>query len=186
LRRLSLRKCPTGIGGLDEITEGGLPRGRTSLVCGGPGCGKTMLAVRFIVQGILNYGEPGVFMSFEETSEQLAQNVRSLGFDLKDLISRQKLAVDYVRIERSEIEETGEYDLEGLFVRLGSLIDEVGAKGVALDTLEALFSELPNEGILGGGAAAPLPLAEAQGSISSRFHNASRDKHITPCRPLIL
>jgi circadian clock protein KaiC len=146
--RPSLRKCPTGIRGLDEITEGGLPRGRTSLVCGGPGCGKTLLAVQFIVQGITTYGEPGVFMSFEETSEELAQNVKSLGFDLKGLISRKQLAVDYVRIERSEIEETGEYDLEGLFVRLGSLIEEVGAKRVALDTLEALFAGLPDEGIL--------------------------------------
>ncbi len=147
-RRAALRKCSTGIRGLDEITEGGLPRGRTSLVCGGPGCGKTLLAVQFIIQGILAHGEPGVIMSFEETSEELTQNVKSLGFDLKELIGRKKLAVDYVRIERSEIEETGEYDLEGLFVRLGSLIKEVGAKRVALDTLEALFAGLPNEGIL--------------------------------------
>ncbi len=147
-RRLSIRKVPTGIRGLDEITEGGLPRGRTTLVCGGAGCGKTLFAAQFIVQGILLHGEPGAIMSFEETEEQLSQNVASLGFDLKALTAGRKLAVDYVRIERSEIQETGEYDLDGLFVRLASLIGEVGAKRVALDTLEALFAGLPNEGIL--------------------------------------
>ena len=143
-----LRKCQTGVRGLDEITQGGLPRGRTSLICGGPGCGKTLLAAEFIVRGISEFKEPGVFMAFEETVDDLASNVASLGFDLKDLIRRGLLAADYVRIEKSEIEETGEYDLEGLFVRLGSLIDEVGAKRVALDTLEALFAGLSNEGII--------------------------------------
>ena len=141
-------KCPTGIRGLDDITEGGLPRGRPTLVCGKAGCGKTLLAMEFIVRGARDFGEPGVFMSFEETGDELAKNVSSLGFDLPALIRHRKLAVDYVQIERSEIEETGEYDLEGLFVRLGSMIDEVGAKRVALDTLESLFSSLPNEGIL--------------------------------------
>jgi circadian clock protein KaiC len=141
-------KCPTGIRGLDDITEGGLPRGRPTLVCGKAGCGKTLLAMEFIVRGARDFGEPGVFMSFEETGEELAKNVASLGFDLPSLIRRRKIAMDYVQIERSEIEETGEYDLEGLFVRLGSMIDAIGAKRVALDTVESLFSSLPNEGIL--------------------------------------
>src|ERR1044072_1666511 len=112
-----LLKCPTGIQGLDEITGGGLPKGRPTLVCGSAGCGKTLLAVEFLVRGATEVNEPGVFFAFEATAEELAQNVRSLGFDLDDLIEQQKLAVDYVRVERSEIEETGEYDLEGLFVR---------------------------------------------------------------------
>jgi circadian clock protein KaiC len=141
-------KCLTGIRGLDEITEGGLPRGRPTLVCGKAGSGKTLLAMEFIVRGARDFGEPGVFMSFEETADELAKNVASLGFDLPALIRRRKLAVDHVQIERSEIEETGEYDLEGLFVRLGSMIDKIGAKRVALDTVESLFSSLPNEGIL--------------------------------------
>jgi circadian clock protein KaiC len=143
-----LNKCPTGISGLDEITEGGLPQGRPALVCGAAGCGKTLLAMEFIVRGIKEFNEPGVFMSFEETSEELAKNVTSLGFNVNDLVRRKKLAMDHVRIERSEIEETGQYDLEGLFVRLGSAIDFVGAKRVVLDTIEALFAGLPNEAIL--------------------------------------
>ena len=143
-----LAKAPTGIRGLDDVTQGGLPRGRTTLVCGGAGSGKTLLALEFIVRGIRELNEPGVFVTFEETADDLAKNVTSLGFDLNDLIRKKKLAIDYVYIERREIEETGEYDLEGLFVRLGSLIDEVGAKRVALDSLEALFAGLPNEAIL--------------------------------------
>jgi circadian clock protein KaiC len=143
-----LEKCPTGIRGLDDITGGGLPRGRPTLVCGGTGCGKTLLALEFIVRGIQEFDEPGVFMSFEETTEELAKNVISLGFDLEGLIRCKKLAMDYVHIERSEIEETGEYDLEGLFVRLNSMIEETGAKRVGIDSLEALFAGLPNEGIL--------------------------------------
>jgi circadian clock protein KaiC len=146
--KVQLDKCPTGISGLDEITEGGLPQGRPTLVCGAAGCGKTLLAMEFIVRGITEFNEPGVFMSFEETSEELAKNVASLGFNVNDLVRRKKLAMDHVRIERSEIEETGEYDLEGLFIRLGSAIDTVGAKRVALDTIEALFAGLPNEAIL--------------------------------------
>jgi circadian clock protein KaiC len=133
---------------LDQITNGGLPRGRPTLVCGGAGCGKTLLAVEFIVRGATQLNEPGVFMSFEETSEELAQNVRSLGFDLDDLIRRKKLAMDFVRVERSEIEETGEYDLEGLFVRLNHAIDSVKAKRVVLDTIETLFAGLSNTAIL--------------------------------------
>ena len=143
-----LPKCPTGIHGLDEITGGGLPRGRPTLVCGGAGCGKTLFAVEFLVRGAVQFGEPGVFMSFEETDAELKSNVASLGFDLADLIQRQKIVLDYVYIERSEIEETGEYDLEGLFVRLNHAIDSIGAKRVVLDTLEALFAGLPNEAIL--------------------------------------
>jgi len=143
-----LAKCPTGITGLDEITGGGLPQGRPTLVCGGTGCGKTLLAMQFLVHGALRYDEPGVFMSFEEKSEELAENFASLGFDLDDLAARNKLALDYVHIEKSQIEETGEYDLEGLFIRLGYAIDAIGAKRVAIDTIEALFSGLANETVL--------------------------------------
>ncbi|MBU4231412.1 MAG: circadian clock protein KaiC [Desulfobacterales bacterium] len=148
LSHRQLAKCPTGITGLDEITGGGLPRGRPTLVCGGAGCGKTLLSMEFVVRGAVNYGEPGVFMSFEETSEELAKNVASLGFDLADLEKQKLLAMDFVYIERREIQETGEYDLEGLFVRLGHAIDSVGAKRVVLDTVEALFAGFPNEMIL--------------------------------------
>jgi len=148
LAHQQLAKCPSGVQGLDEITGGGLPRGRPILVCGGAGCGKTLLAMEFVVRGALNYGEPGVFMSFEETPEELAKNVASLGFDLADLEKKKLLAMDFVYIERREIEETGEYDLEGLFIRLEHAIDSVGAKRVVLDTVEALFAGLPNELIL--------------------------------------
>ncbi|NOS69243.1 MAG: circadian clock protein KaiC [Verrucomicrobia bacterium] len=143
-----LPKCPTGIQGLDEITGGGLPRGRPTLVCGGAGCGKTLLAAEFLVRGTVQFGEPGVFMAFEETEKELTANVASLGFDLTGLIRRKKIVVDYVHIERSEFHESGEYDLEGLFVRLGHAIDSIGAKRVVLDTLEVLFASLPNEAIL--------------------------------------
>lgn len=143
-----LRKAPTGIQGLDEITGGGLPRGRPTLVCGSAGCGKTLLGMEFLVRGATEYGEHGVAMSFEETAAELTQNVRSLGFDLEELISQKKLVVDFVRVERSEIEETGDYDLEGLFVRLGHAIDTIGAKRVMLDTIETLFSGLSNAAIL--------------------------------------
>lgn len=143
-----LLKCPTGIGGLDEIMEGGLPRGRTTLVCGSAGCGKTLLAMEFLVRGAAQYDEPGVFVAFEETAEEITQNVASLGFDLDDLVARRKVRLDYVRVERSEIEETGEYDLEGLFIRLAYAIDSIGAKRVVLDTVESLFSGLANTAIL--------------------------------------
>src|SRR3989339_827797 len=143
-----LEKCPTGIKGLDEITKGGLPRGRPTLICGSAGCGKTLFSMEFLMRGAMNYGEPGVFMSFEETPEDLAKNFSSLGFDLSDMISRGLIATDHVKIERSELEETGEYDLEGLFIRLGSAIDAIGAKRVVLDTIEALFSGLSNTAIL--------------------------------------
>jgi len=144
----ALQKSPTGIEGLDEITRGGFPTGRTTLICGGAGCGKTLFATEFLVRGAIQYDEPGVFMSFEESGEELTRNVASLGFDLKDLFARKKLIIDHVKIERSEIEETGEYDLEALFIRLSYAIDSIGAKRVVLDTLESLFSALPNEGVL--------------------------------------
>ena len=143
-----LEKERTGIPGFDEITRGGLPAGRPTLICGSAGAGKTLFAVEFLVLGAMHYDEPGVFMSFEETDEELATNVASLGFDLKQLVADKKLALEYVFIERSEIQETGDYDLEGLFLRLGHAIDSIGAKRVVLDTLEALFSGLPNEAII--------------------------------------
>jgi circadian clock protein KaiC len=144
----SLPKTPTGIDGFDEITLGGLPKGRPTLVTGGAGSGKTLFAMEFLVRGAVQFGEPGVFMSFEESDSDLAANFASLGFDLKALEAQQKIGLDYVHIERSEIEETGEFDLEGLFVRLGYAVDAIGAKRVVLDTLESLFSGFPNEAIL--------------------------------------
>jgi len=144
----ALPKAPTGIEGLDEITGGGLPKGRPTLICGGPGCGKTLLACEFLVRGATQFDEPGAFISFEETGEELAQNVRSLGFDLDALIEDKKLAIDYVRVERAEIAESGEYDLEGLFLRLGLAIDSVGAKRIVLDTIESLFGGFTNEALL--------------------------------------
>ncbi len=143
-----LPKSRTGIQGLDEITGGGLPAGRPTLVCGSAGSGKTMLAMEFLVRGATQFGEPGVFMMFEENAAEIAANVRSLGFDLEKLAAQKKLVLDHVHIERSEIEETGEYDLEGLFIRLGHAVKSVGAKRVVLDTVEALFSGLPNHAIL--------------------------------------
>lgn len=145
---IGLTKCPTGIQGLDEITGGGLPQGRPTLVCGSAGCGKTVLAMEFLLRGVLQYNEPGVFMCFEETSEDLTKNFASLGFDLNDFIARKKLAIDHVRIERSEIEETGEFDLEGLFIRLELAINSVKAKRVVLDTVEGLFAGFTDEAIL--------------------------------------
>jgi len=147
-QRSALPKAPTGISGLDEITLGGLPRGRPTLVCGAAGCGKTLLAMEFLLRGAEQYGEHGVFMAFEETEQDLVQNVRSLGFDLDRMVAANKISVDYVRVERTEIEETGEYDLEGLFLRLGLAIDAVGAKRVVLDTLETLFGGFTNQALL--------------------------------------
>src|SRR5476651_2119611 len=143
-----LPKCPTGIQGLDEITGGGLPRGRPTLVCGSAGCGKTLLAAEFLVRGAVQFDEPGVLMAFEETEAELKANVASLGFDLTGLVRRKKIVVDYVHIEPGEFEESGDYDLEGLFVRLNHAIDSVKAKRVVLDTLEALFAGLRNEAIV--------------------------------------
>ena len=144
----ALAKARTGISGLDEVTFGGLPAGRPTLICGGPGCGKTLLATTFLVNGAVMFNEPGVFVSFEETSDDLIKNVASLDYDLGALIAEKKIAIDFVRVERSEIEETGEYDLEGLFVRLDYAIKAVGAKRVVLDTLEMLFAGLGDTQIL--------------------------------------
>ena len=146
--RTQLPKSKTGIQGLDEITGGGLPKGRPTLICGGAGCGKTLLAMEFLVRGATQFNEPGIFMAFEENAKDLTKNVASLGFDLKDLIARKKIVLDFVYVGDREIETSGEFDLEGLFIRLGHAIDSIGAKRVVLDTIEALFSRLPNQRIL--------------------------------------
>ena len=160
-----IEKARTGISGLDEITYGGLPAGRPTLVSGGPGSGKTLLGVSFLVNGAQSFGEPGVLLTFEENAEELARDVRSLGYDLNKLVEQKKLLVDYVHVDRSEIEETGEYDLEGLFVRLEYAIKQIGAKRVMLDTIETLFGGLKDVGIL---------RAELR-----RLFRWLRDRHIT-------
>jgi circadian clock protein KaiC len=144
----ALPKCPTGINGLDEITGGGLPRGRPTLVCGSAGCGKSLMGMEFLVRGATEFNEPGVLMTFEEPVRDVAQNVMSLGFDVDDLVAKKKLVLDHVRVERSEIMETGEFDLDGIFIRLNHAIDSIGAKRVVLDTLESLFGGFSNEAIL--------------------------------------
>ena len=144
----TIEKTPTGIDGFDEITNGGLPAGRTSLICGSAGSGKTVMALEFLVNGANQFDEPGVFIAFEETQEELAQNIASFGFDLAELEKNGKLAIDHIFIERSEIEETGEYDLEGLFIRLASAVESIGAKRVVLDTIEVLFGGLANESLI--------------------------------------
>ncbi|MEJ7663780.1 MAG: ATPase domain-containing protein [Hymenobacter sp.] len=143
-----LPKLPTGIEGLDEITEGGLPLGRPTLLCGSAGCGKTLMAIEFLVRGVEFYNEPGVLMTFEETADELAANVASLGFDLRQMQADKLLRLDHVHLDRSEMEESGEYDLDGLFIRLGYAIDAIGAKRVVLDTIEALFSGFTNQAVL--------------------------------------
>jgi circadian clock protein KaiC len=147
-RPIALEKCPTGIRGLDEMTFGGLPRGRPTLICGGAGCGKTLLGIEFLVRGVTEFNEPGVCISFEEKEDELAANAASLGFDIPALVKQKKLAIDHVYLERSLIEEAGEYDLEALFVRIGYAVDSIGAKRVLLDSVEALFAGLQGEGIL--------------------------------------
>src|SRR4051812_39225819 len=147
-RPKTLPKAATGIAGLDEITFGGLPRGRPTLVCGSAGCGKTLLGMEFLVRGATQYKEPGVCISFEETHGELAQNVSSLGFNVEALIAKKKLAIEYVHIERSLVEESGDYDLEALFLRIGLAVDSIGAKRIVLDSIETLFSSLANESIL--------------------------------------
>jgi circadian clock protein KaiC len=144
----TLPKTQTGILGLDEITGGGLPKNRPTLICGSAGSGKTLFSIEFIVRGATEFNEPGVFMAFEEKAEELTINTTSLGFDLDKLQSDKLVKLDHVHIERSEIEETGEYDLDGLFIRLGHAIDSIGAKRVVLDTIENLFSGLNNQGII--------------------------------------
>ncbi len=148
LQELALKKEPTGIYGLDEITLGGLPKGRPTLICGGAGSGKTVFAMEFLVNGATKFNEPGVFMSFEETEPELVKNFASLGHDIPRLVADKKIFIDHVAINKAEIEETGEYDLEGLFIRLNCAIDTVGAKRVVLDTLEALFGGLTDSGVL--------------------------------------
>ena len=147
-RRKALAKSPTSIQGLDEITGGGIPKGRPTLVCGGAGCGKTLLAMEFLVRGATQYNEPGAFISFEETEKELTANVASLGFDLDDLVRRKKIWLEHIHVERSELEESGAFDLEGLFIRIHLAIESIGARRVVLDTVESLFSELPNPQIL--------------------------------------
>ncbi|MCC6797297.1 MAG: circadian clock protein KaiC [Candidatus Hydrogenedentes bacterium] len=148
VERKELQKAPTGIDGLDQITGGGLPRGRPTLICGGPGCGKTLMSMEFLVKGATLFDEPGVHIAFEETPEELAQNVASLGFDVAGLVRDKKLYFDHIKIDANEVEETGDFDLEGLFIRIGLAIDSVNAKRIVLDTIETLFAGLTNEAIL--------------------------------------
>jgi len=148
IQRKVLPKSPTSIQGFDEITGGGLPKGRPTLVCGGAGCGKTLFAMEFLVRGATIYNEPGVFISFEETAKELTANVASLGFDLDHLVEQKKIWLEHIDVERGEIEQTGEYDLKGLFVRIHSAIESIGAKRVVLDTIESLFTVLPNAAIV--------------------------------------
>jgi circadian clock protein KaiC len=143
-----LRKALTGVSGLDEVTGGGLPLGRPTLVCGPAGCGKTLLAMEFLVRGITEFGEPGVFVSFEESVDELVENVASMGFDLQALQDDGLLVMDQIRLEPNDLRETGDWDLEGLLVRLGASIDEIGAKRIVLDTIETLFGSFRNSAIL--------------------------------------
>jgi circadian clock protein KaiC len=144
----TIGKSPTGIGGLDEVTQGGLPQGRPTLLCGSAGCGKTLFGITFLYNGAVQYNEPGVFLAFEEQPEDLIKNVGSLNYDIEKLIAEKKFVIDHIEIERSKIAEAGEYDLEGLFLRLGFAIDSIGAKRVVVDTIETLFSGLENEQLL--------------------------------------
>ena len=171
-----IEKEPTGVRGLDDITFGGLPKGRPTLIAGGAGSGKTLLSMEFLVRGATMYNEPGVFMAFEETAEELAKNVASLGFDINELIEQKKILIDFVRVERSEIEETGEYDLEGLFIRLGYAIDSIGAKRVVLDTIESLFAGLTNQAILRAELRRLFPVAKRQRRNSHNHWRAWRKR----------
>ena len=146
--RNKLHKCPTGIKGFDEITEGGLPKNRISLICGSTGSGKTLFGIDFLINGVINYNEPGIFMSFEETEDELYKNVASLNLDLQGLVSQKKILLDYVLLERRDIQEKGEFNLEGLFVRLELAIDSIGAKRVVIDSIDSLFAGLADDGIL--------------------------------------
>ena len=144
----TIAKAPTGIDGLDQITHGGLPQGRPTLLCGTAGCGKTLFSMTFLYRGAVDYDEPGVFIAFEEHPQDLVQNVGSLNYDVQRLIAEKKLAVDHIHIDRNQIEQSGEYDLEGLFIRLGYAIDSIGAKRVVIDTIETLFGSLDDMAVL--------------------------------------
>jgi circadian clock protein KaiC len=143
-----LAKAPTGIRGFDEITGGGLPRGRASLVTGGPGAGKTLFGLEFLVRGAQDFDEPGVLLAFEESAEELADDVASLGFDLAGLEAGGHLVVDACRVDATEFVTTGEFDLDGLFIRLSAAVQAVGARRVVLDTIEVLFGALDNEAVV--------------------------------------
>jgi len=145
---LKLQKCLTGIKGFDEITQGGIPQDRITLLCGGTGTGKTLLAVDFLIHGATEYNEPGVFMSFEETEDELYQDVASLKLNLHALVAKNKIVLDFVVLERRDIQEAGEFNLEGIFVRLEHAIDSVKAKRVVLDSIESLFAGVTDVGIL--------------------------------------
>jgi circadian clock protein KaiC len=173
-----LSKSPTGILGFDEITDGGLPQGRPTLVCGPAGSGKTLFAMEFLVRGATEFDEPGVFISFEETEEELTKNVSSLGFDLKDLVARGKLFMDYVAIEPGNVEETGEFDLDGLFIRLGDAIETVGPSGWC-SILWSLFAGLPTY-YSSGGNSASVSLPQKQGGYSRCHGGAGRGQADPP------
>jgi len=143
-----MHKCPTGITGFDEITGGGLPQNRITLICGGTGSGKTLLGIDFLINGATNYSEPGIFMSFEETEEELYKNVASLNLDLQGLVSHKKLLLEFVLLERRDMQDKGDFNLEGLFIRLEHAIDSIGAKRVVLDSTESLFAGVTDAGIL--------------------------------------
>ena len=177
----TLAKVATGIDGFDEITGGGLPEGRPTLVCGGPGCGKTLFALEFLVHGAAR-GESGVFVTFEETEEDILKNVSSLGYDVADLIKRKRLALEYIRVERSEIEETGEYDLEGLFIRLDHALRSIGARRIVLDTIESLFAGLSNTGGAARRVAPAVRLAEGA-RHHRRDHRRARRRHADASGP---
>ena len=142
-----LQKCPTGIKSFDEITEGGLPKNRTTLISGGAGSGKTLLGIDFLISGAVKFKEPGVFMSFEETEGELYADVASLNLDLKGLVSRKQILIEHVLLDRKDIQET-DFNLEGLFVRLERAIESIGAKRVVLDSIESIFAGITDVGIL--------------------------------------
>ena len=144
----TLPKAPTGISGLDEVTGGGLPRGRPTLVCGPAGCGKTLLAMEFLVRGITEFDEPGVFVAFEESVDDLVANVASLGFDLERFVADGRLVIDHIGAVDGEMHDAGDWDLDGLFLRLGAAIDAVGAKRIVIDTIETLFGAFSNKAVL--------------------------------------
>ncbi len=147
LKRKQLEKCPTGITGFDLVTEGGLPKNRTTLISGGPGSGKTLLGIDFLIKGARDFNEPGVLMSFEESATELILDVASLNFDLAGLVARKKIALEYVVLQRKDVQEIN-FNLEGVLVRLEHAIDSIGAKRVVLDSIESPFSGVTDAGIL--------------------------------------